>query len=159
LPALSVDALDRLLSRLESGNSTPGLDFPCLNWTGYIQRAYGYGQINVGGKALIVSRLMWELCNRQPIPPGFVVRHQCDNPRCCEPTHLELGTHADNVADRVERGRSACGVRNGRAKLTSDRVRMIKRRCDEPVRKLAREFGVDPRAIRAILSGQTWKDG
>jgi HNH endonuclease len=144
--------IDRLFDRCILDPSTR-----CLLWTGYTNKD-GHGQLRVGRKVVVVSRLMWELTNHRPIPPGFIVRHRCDDPRCCEPTHLEVGTHEDNVADRVERGRSACGTRNGRSKLTIDSVRAIRRRCHEPVGVLAREFGVDPRAIRAVLAGETWKD-
>ena len=87
--------------------------------------------------------------------------HTCDNPPCCEPMHLELGTHEANVADRVQKGRSARGERHGRAKLTADDAAAIKRRrneCAESLANLAREFGVDPRAIAKVLSGETWKD-
>jgi hypothetical protein len=101
---------------------------------------------------------MWELCNHQPVPDGLIVRHICDDPLCCEPNHLELGTHADNVQDRVQRNRSASGTRNGRSKLTIEGVQVIRRRSHEPVGVLAREFGVDPRTIRAILAGETWRN-
>jgi hypothetical protein len=42
-----------------------------------------------------------------PIAEGVVIRHSCDNRPCCEPLHLLSGTHADNVQDRVARGRTA----------------------------------------------------
>jgi len=149
--------LDRLLNRLTPAEPREDLDFPCLEWTGSTTANGGHGMIHAGSRIVIVHRLMWALCNRQEIPDGLLVLHGCDNPRCCEPTHLRLGTHGDNVADRVQRGRSARGIRNGRSKLTPDNVRDIRRRHREPVGKLAREFGVDPRAIRAILRREIWK--
>ncbi|WP_416053644.1 HNH endonuclease signature motif containing protein, partial [Escherichia coli] len=48
-------------------------------------------------------RLIWELRNG-PIDEGLVVRHKCDNRKCCNPEHLELGTRADNMNDRFIRG-------------------------------------------------------
>lgn len=57
------------------------------------------------------ARLAWALF-RPENPDGLVVRHRCDNPPCCNPNHLELGTIADNNRDTVERGRTAKGERN-----------------------------------------------
>ena len=33
------------------------------------------------------------------------MRHSCDNPRCCNPNHLSVGTQRDNILDMVKRGR------------------------------------------------------
>ena len=49
--------------------------------------------------------LAWEIANAEPIPPGMVVRHTCDNPRCCNPAHLILGTDKDNTDDMLTRNR------------------------------------------------------
>ena len=102
--SVKVSALDRLLSRLESGESVPGLGLPCLNWIG--STSDGYGLLRVGRRKVLVHRLMFELINRQRIPAGAVVMHRCDNRRCCEPTHLRLGTMADNSREYAARG---CG--------------------------------------------------
>jgi hypothetical protein len=61
-----------------------------------------------------------------PIPPGLHVLHSCDYRRCVEITHLRLGTHADNMRDRAERGRTAKGERMAAAKLTEAQVREIR---------------------------------
>ncbi len=77
----------------------------CLEWTGRTDRD-GYGRIRVGdGKRVGTHRLAWELVNG-PIPPEVMVRHfVCDNPPCCDVTHLRLGTSAENTADRDAKGR------------------------------------------------------
>jgi hypothetical protein len=52
-----------------------------------------------------VHRLAWEEANGQPVPPGMNVCHSCDNPSCCNPDHLWVGTQRENVQDAVRKGR------------------------------------------------------
>lgn len=75
----------------------------CWNWSG--STAKGYGQIWVGGKVLRAHRVAYEAANG-PIPEGMLVRHKCDNPLCCNPAHMELGTHDDNMRDKAIRDRA-----------------------------------------------------
>lgn len=89
------------------------------------------------------------------LPDGAVVRHKCDNPVCCNPYHLETGTHQDNVADRVARDRSARGEGNGRAKLTERDVRII-RKSPLSAETLARTFNVHPDTIEDVRKRDTW---
>jgi len=76
----------------------------CLEWTG-VKSAFGYGRIGVNYKTVYAHRLAWSLANDQPVPEGECILHTCDNPPCCEPTHLWLGTYAQNNADRSAKGR------------------------------------------------------
>lgn len=73
----------------------------------------GYGQMRVGFKKIGAHRLSWEIHNGS-IPHGMHVLHCCDNRLCVNPSHLFLGTHADNMRDRVAKNRSARGERHGR---------------------------------------------
>lgn len=96
----------------------------CQEFKGKIARSHGYPVIKRKGKTHLYLRYLWEKVNGK-IPAGQVLRHKCDNPKCVNLDHVQLGTHADNVADRVARNRSAKGERNGRAKLNEHQVREI----------------------------------
>ena len=75
----------------------------CLEWTGSTVAA-GYGRIWFRGKLVATHRLAWTLVNG-PILDGLNILHRCDNPPCCDPTHLRVGTQAENVADMAMKGR------------------------------------------------------
>lgn len=80
----------------------------CWPWTG-ARNTFGYGNVGENGFTLTASRVAYELTYGF-IPPGEgyhgnVVRHTCDNPPCCNPRHLVLGTQADNNHDRDVRRR------------------------------------------------------
>lgn len=90
--------LSRLCKKLERTESG------CVVWAGYRDRD-GYGHIYVGNKKTPVHRLVYTLVHGT-IPAGMCVCHHCDNPACCEPAHLFLGTQADNVMDMVNKGRN-----------------------------------------------------
>ena len=76
----------------------------CLEWQG-AKSSGGYGQLAVDGRSLGTHRLAWVLANECAIPDGLYVLHSCDNPSCCNPAHLHLGTQLSNMAEMYERGR------------------------------------------------------
>lgn len=134
---------------------------PCWEWTGR-PMSNGYGRIDRGGaraRGATVSahRAAWELY-RGPIPTGFSVLHRCDNPLCVNPDHLFIGTALDNMRDKVAKGRSSFGERNGIARLTNVQVREIRSRRDAGERAcdLAQEFGVERSAVWRIMTGRNW---
>lgn len=83
----------------------------CWLWTGAKTRK-GYGLFYADGKTRVVTRWWWQRLNGE-IPAGMLVCHTCDNPSCVKPAHLFLGTHADNQADKVAKGRQAKGDGHG----------------------------------------------
>lgn len=76
----------------------------CLEWTGAKHRQ-GYGRIRVEGKITFTHRLAWQL-SFGAIPKGLFVCHACDNPPCCNPKHLWLGTNLENQRDMFAKGRA-----------------------------------------------------
>lgn len=75
--------------------------------------AHGYGKIKVEGKWIGSHRVAWLLEIGQ-ITDDLFVLHKCDNPACCNPSHLFLGTHEDNMADMVKKGRARGEARNAK---------------------------------------------
>ena len=64
-----------------------------------------YGSVWFNGKTTGAHKVAWIITNG-PVPDGMQVLHTCDNPPCCNPAHLFLGTNADNAADRHAKGRT-----------------------------------------------------
>jgi hypothetical protein len=120
-----------------------------------------------------------------PIPDGLWVLHHCDNPSCCRPDHLFLGTAADNVADMMAKGRNLSGMTvhperaakgerhgsrtkpegirrgqsNGQSKLTDDDVREIRllyAACKGSQLEIAARFGVNQTLVSAIVRRVRW---
>src|SRR5882724_7709102 len=76
--------------------------------------------------AYLAHRIMWRLTHGEIPPDRPFVLHRCDNPLCVRPSHLFLGTHADNMKDMVRKGRSSRGERHHASKLNEDKVRAIR---------------------------------
>lgn len=130
---------------------------------------HGYGKIWLprtdDRKYLMAHRLAWEIASG-PIPGGLKVCHHCDNPPCCNPEHLFLGTHADNMRDMAAKRRAGlqvapertAGENSANAKLTTKNVLEIRtatfvRGLDA---RLAKKFGVDTRTVYRIRIGEAW---
>ena len=144
--ALDID-VQAVRFHLRVNSTTEG----CWEWQGYRNPA-GYGALRWRGSRVNAHRVAWELAYG-PIPGNMHVLHTCDNPACCNPSHLFLGTHADNMQDRNIKNRG------GTAKLTPcDVVSIRKRRAEGETRKaLSQEFGVARETIKSVCERETWK--
>ena len=77
----------------------------CWEWKGSLNKSDGRPYFTCDGSRKLAYRIVYELVTGEELPNGIVVRHNCDNPRCCNPTHLTVGTHQDNMNDMKDRER------------------------------------------------------
>ena len=148
----------------------------CWEWAG-TKHSNGYGLIPWGGRWVYAHRLAYELFKGQ-VPEGLDVLHSCDNPPCTKPEHLRAGTHKDNMADMVMRGRASHkrtkwsathplrlhperilrGERHPNARFTPETVRAIRRAGDQGISPtvLSRQYGVSATAISLIIKRKNW---
>lgn len=129
----------------------------CWPWTGGKSR-YGYGHMGHGRDMQLAShRVAWAVTHG-PIPDGLCVLHRCDNPPCCNPAHLFLGTKKENTHDMVGKGRGGRppvmrGDRNAATKVPDADVEFI-RTSGGTAYPLAAKYGVCVETIRRIRRGQ-----
>lgn len=134
----------------------------CWLWAlGIDKKGYGCAWFDGLGYRTKAHRIAWVLANG-PIPDGLCVLHRCDTPACCNPTHLFLGTIADNNADMMAKNRhvSVPGVRKPLAKLNDARVSELRRLYETgtlSTRALAARFGVGKTVIWRVISGRGWR--
>lgn len=133
----------------------------CWLFTGHLDKN-GYGDLHYRKTHIQAHRLAWKLTHSEP--GELDVLHKCNNPQCCNPGHLYLGTDHDNARDRCTTGKQTRGerVKGGRdhlgAKLKEDQVREIRRLTGKVTQtSLAEKYGVTQSAIGAIQKGRTWK--
>jgi hypothetical protein len=132
----------------------------CWPWAGVTARSTGYGYIWAHGRMNYAHRTAW-LLTHGPILEGLWVLHHCDVPACCNPAHLFLGTHSDNMRDMNAKGRrGTIGARHGHAKLDETAVLDIRQRHAAggiTQRALATQHGISQRTISQIIRRKTWR--
>lgn len=126
----------------------------CWEWSA-ARHPTGYGRFSIGGRRgrmVQAHRVAWEL-SRGAIPEGLLVRHVvCDNPPCCNPQHMDLGTQTDNMRDMAQ------SERGHTVRLTAADVCAIRKASSGGAsqRSLAREYGVAQSNIGYIVRRETW---
>lgn len=132
----------------------------CWEWTASVNEA-GYGRMTAGrGNQLKAHRVSWELHNG-PIPEGMCVLHECDNPPCCNPDHLFLGTQLENQADMRAKGRGSqpphsYGEAHHNAKFDASAAIAIK--ADQrSARLVAADYGISQMTVYRLRHSKTWK--
>ena len=136
----------------------------CWEWIG-AKKPKGYGNVRINKQYLIAHKVAFEIING-PIPEGYMVCHICDNPSCCNPYHLMLGTTKSNSADMLIKNRQkskiyACkGSVNGNSKLTESDVIEIRKLYESKLMNqytLADKYNVSQTCIGSIVRKQTWR--
>lgn len=143
----------------------------CWIWEKMVTKK-GYGTVTYHQKHMRAHRVAYILF-RGEIPEGMLVCHKCDNPSCCNPSHLFLGTNADNMKDRdrkkrqcrgearsaVARKHSPRGSRHHKAVINEDQVREIRVMHSKgiPRKKIAEHIGVRINVIHRVVTRRFWR--
>lgn len=150
----------------------------------------GYGEIqhNVEGrkKHILAHRIAYEVHNDVKLTSEQILLHSCDVRNCINPAHLRIGTHADNVQDKVSKGRQAKGIGSGsyttgyyskfdhverpkpeftalfNRKLSKEKVEELKlaiaNKGNKTLKKLSEEIGVSYHTLKDLKCGRTYTD-
>jgi len=135
----------------------------CWEWQGS-KNPNSYGKFKIASYTLVTASRMALICDKRIEPVGLHVLHHCDNPPCCNPHHLYFGTPAQNMADKLRRGRAhsgdQSGANNGAAKLTEAQVELIVGRLKDgwTNTRIASDLPVTHSMVSLIRLGKMWRD-
>ncbi len=141
----------------------------CWVWAGKLTR-HGYGSFSaINLRVSMAHRYSWILHNGPIEPHSLFVRHMCHNKRCVNPSHLALGTRADNTNDSViaghyrysperlarKRQQYASGEITLPRKLSPDDIQKIKamRASGIQYKDIAAAFGTSPNYTSRVCRG------
>ena len=113
----------------------------CWPWRGK-PNGSGYGRVRFDGVSQRAHRVSYQLAHRVPIPDGLEVAHSCDNPICVNPSHLDVRTHAENMAEITDKGRR-------KRKLTDAQICAI-HASKELARHIAPRYGISEGYVYVI---------
>lgn len=143
----------------------------CWPWIGKAKADAGYGRIDIWGeKGVYAPRVAYLIAHPKSISlrapkdrrSAQFIRHRCDNPSCCNPRHLLLGTHDENMRDKVKRNRmqDRRGELGPRAKLTSEDVFWIRmqKKYGATIQALTLLYEVSRSTISGCLYGRHYQD-
>lgn len=122
---------------------------------------HGYGVFHVKKKSILAHRMAYIITFGVNID-GMIIMHTCDNPRCCNPSHLKIGIQSDNVKDMINKGRNVvlAGSKHYKSKLTEADVINIRKYYDSgqmKVKELSEKYKVNMNNIDFIIKRKTWK--
>lgn len=148
--------IERFWSRIDQSGG-PDACWPFLVAGGRLPKRYGLFKLR--GRSIGAHRVAFFLTHGYwPEPYGL---HSCDNPPCCNPTHIFAGTPAENVRDMIAKGRRVlvCGEQHGNSKLTPETVRAIRAAVSlgELHHVVAVRYGVNQSTVTRITNRQKWR--
>ncbi len=129
-------------------------DSGCWLWEG-ATGSDGYGRVRRQGTTYSSHRFAYELF-KGPIPDDLCVMHRCDVPLCVNPTHLVLGTKADNSRDMLRKGRSG----NTEPKLSFEEVQEVRKLLLDGATKgeICEKFDLCRSTVQDIEAGVSWNE-
>jgi hypothetical protein len=137
----------------------PVTESGCWLWLLGLDSA-GYGKCKIHGEMFGAHRVLWMMSNGA-IPDGLFVLHKCDVTCCVNPSHLYLGTHQDNIADRERRNRGSKkdGERNPSSKLKEVDIMEILDLINAGVghKEISVVFNVTQQTIYNVAIKKTWR--
>lgn len=129
-------------------------DDDCWNFLGF-KNSDGYGRIGTSGNKTEGSHRIAFRLSKGGIPKGSVVMHTCDNPSCCNPHHLILGSQNDNIQDMIQKKRFVKYSKIKASKFTEEEIKEIRDKYTgmrgEKI-QLSKEYKCSPTTITNILN-------
>lgn len=121
----------------------------CWEWQ-HSKDARGYGKFNIYGVYWRTHRYSYQYYKGDV--NGYSVLHKCDNPCCCNPEHLFLGSPTDNMLDMIRKGRG------GRTKLSVETVFKIREMAKAGVTRceISETLGIKQRTVDNVLYKKRW---
>jgi len=128
----------------------------CWEWSGGRDKD-GYGKMRIGKRMFLSHRLSYKF-HFGEVPEGKEIMHRCDNPPCCNPSHLCAGSHKENCQDRTAKGRDLLfsGSKNGKSKLTASQVLRIRELPFSP-EVIAKMFSISVTQVKRLRNFQQWR--
>lgn len=141
----------------------------CWPWLGRLRGGYGLMLVARGKDrrahriAAFLSGMVESISAPKNEKGGGFVLHKCDNGKCCNPDHLEVGTKKKNSIDGFVRGRikpphppKLRGDAHPRTKLSELHVLAVRQalRDGAGATALAKKYGVSKTLISLIGSGR-----
>ena len=121
----------------------------CWEWEGSFDKK-GRPLFPLMGTKKIAYRLVYELVFGVSLTPEQLLLHQCDHPWCCNPYHVKIGTHQENMDEMKDR------ERHGLPKIVVNAIRTLAK--DIPHATIAERYGVSRETVRDIVNERTHKE-